>query len=51
MENHTIIVSFFDQFYKIFTSFRTIFQVDKEVDVSHSSLENDFILFFSYLWL
>jgi small basic protein len=51
VENHTIIVAFLDQLDEVFTGLRTILQIQQQMDVSHSGLENNFVLLFHHLGL
>ena len=46
VEDHSIIITFLDQFDEVFTSFRAILQVEKKMNISHGCLQYDLILFF-----
>lgn len=51
MENHAIIVIFFNQFDKVFTSFRAVLKIKKKMNISKCCLQDNLVLFLCNLKL
>lgn len=51
VEDHSIVVVLFDQFNEIFACLRAILKIKNNLYISHSGLQDDFVLFLGHLWL
>jgi hypothetical protein len=51
MENHSIIISLFDQFDKILAGFWTILEIKQQMDIAHSCLQDHFVFILSHFEL
>ena len=51
MENHPVVVSFLHQFDEVLATFRTIFEIKKQMDISHCCLKDYFVIFLCHFLL
>jgi hypothetical protein len=51
VEDHSVVVVLFDQFDEIFACLRAILKIKNNLYISHSGLQDNFVLFLGHFWL